>query len=128
MDAATRVLLVDDEPLVRRTLQRLLQRAGFEVVTAGDAGEAIATAAEAPVDAIVTDLHLPGMSGGALITALRDRLGDRCPTIILASGDTSSATARAVIADTGCPAITKPFASEELVALLHRSVGERRVA
>jgi PAS domain S-box-containing protein len=65
---ARRVLVVDDEDLVREVLVASLEEAGFAVLAAGNGAEALALLeAEEPVDALVTDLSMPGMGGLALI-------------------------------------------------------------
>ena len=80
---ARRVLVVDDEDLVRETLVVTLEDAGFVVLAAGSGAEALALLeAEEPVDALVSDMSMPGMDGLALIRrvhALRPGL----PAILL---------------------------------------------
>jgi len=68
-----RVLLVDDEPAVRRVLAQHLQRSGFQVVVAADAAEGLAIlVAGTRIDALVTDLSMRGMNGLALIRAAQE--------------------------------------------------------
>ena len=65
---ARRVLVVDDEDLVREMLVASLEEAGFVVLAAGNGAEALALLeAGEPVDALVSDLSMPGMGGLALI-------------------------------------------------------------
>jgi CheY-like chemotaxis protein len=67
-----RVLITDDEEPVRRFVARVLQRPGYETVTAADGFEAVKIAAgEKPFDLLVTDLMMPGMSGADLAQCLR---------------------------------------------------------
>ena len=68
------VLLVEDEELVRELVHDFLVSAGYEVLEASDAEQAlrIAAAAGASIDAVVTDVVLPGMNGSDLATALRE--------------------------------------------------------
>jgi len=68
-----RVLLVDDEAMIREVLGQQLADAGFEVVTAADGAEALALAAREPVDAVVTDLSMSGLDGLAVIRGLQAR-------------------------------------------------------
>jgi CheY-like chemotaxis protein len=58
-----RVLVVDDEPAIRLTLDLLLRRAGYTVTTATNGEEAIAWLKERPFDLLLIDLGLPGISG-----------------------------------------------------------------
>jgi CheY-like chemotaxis protein len=60
---SVRVLLVDDEALLRRALARIREHAGNEVVTAGGGREAIAHLESSVFDVIVSDIRMPGMDG-----------------------------------------------------------------
>jgi signal transduction histidine kinase len=82
-DAAARVLLADDEAVIREVLARHLEDAGYVVIAAADGTEAMELLANGgPVDALVTDLSMPGMNGIALIRAVQGRLPD-VPAILL---------------------------------------------
>ncbi len=68
MQAKTKLLLVDDEPFVRRSLQKTLRRAGYAVETAGDCTEGlelfnITRRSDAPFDMAVLDIGMPGFDG-----------------------------------------------------------------
>jgi diguanylate cyclase (GGDEF)-like protein len=66
------VLLVDDDPQIRESLSRYLQRNNFSVITAGTGEEALDRVDSHPIDMIVSDINMPGMSGFALREKLRD--------------------------------------------------------
>ncbi|MGH7279312.1 MAG: hybrid sensor histidine kinase/response regulator, partial [Candidatus Rokuibacteriota bacterium] len=79
-----RVLLVDDSVSVRKFMGRMLEKAGFEVVTANDGADALDRLADVTVDVIVTDLEMPRVNGYELIEDLRRRPATReVPVIIL---------------------------------------------
>lgn len=91
-----RALVVDDEPVLRHTLTLVLQRAGFDVRAAEDAGTAldILRGDGPPVELLLTDLSLPGGSGLAIIRAARERSADtRCVLISGYSHEASGADA-----------------------------------
>jgi two-component system, NarL family, sensor histidine kinase EvgS len=67
-----RLLLVDDDRVVRFTIEHRLRELGFEVDCAGDAEEAIAMWLRSPTERVLTDLGLPGLDGVALVAAIRD--------------------------------------------------------
>ncbi len=69
------LLLVDDEPAVRRTVAKLLERGGFRVVQAGSGREALGllAAVNAHFDALVTDVRMPGMSGVQLVESMTEQ-------------------------------------------------------
>jgi two-component system response regulator MprA len=111
-----RVLVVDDEPAVREVLERILRVEGFEVALAGDGREAVRRQAEAPADAVLLDVLMPGLDGLEVCRRMRD-VGDRTPVLML--------TAREGVGDrvAGLEAgaddyLPKPFALEELLARL----------
>jgi two-component system, OmpR family, response regulator MprA len=111
-----RVLVVDDEPAVREVLERILRVEGFDVALAGDGREAVRRQTEAPADAVLLDVLMPGLDGLEVCRRLRD-VGDRTPVLML--------TAREGVGDrvAGLEAgaddyLAKPFALEELLARL----------
>ena len=97
--AGPTVLVVDDDPVVIRSLTILLNRAGFQVAGCGTGAAALARATSpgeaAPVAAAVLDIHLPDANGLALSQQLRHALGSAVPIIIL-SGDNTIQTIRAL--------------------------------
>jgi two-component system response regulator MprA len=115
--AAERVLVVDDDPPLRRMLARTLSAEGFEVTVAPDGGAALVEVQRAAPDVIVLDVAMPAIDGLAVCRRLR---GKGLPTPIL------MLTARDAVADrvAGLEAgaddyLVKPFAVPELVARLH---------
>jgi two-component system, OmpR family, response regulator MprA len=117
-----RVLVVDDDALVRRMLTRSLAAEGFEVEHVADGGAALAAAEASAPDLVVLDVTMPGLDGLAVCRRLRAN-GLRGSIIML--------TARDAVADrvAGLEAgaddyLVKPFAVEELVARLH-ALGRR---
>lgn len=88
VDVRRRVLLVEDDALIRSATAEVLQDAGHMVVEAASAEEAMAALQTAPIDVLVTDIHLPGSSGLTLAARAADlRPGIR---IVMASGDTGA--------------------------------------
>jgi two-component system response regulator ResD len=110
---AARVLVVDDEPIVRDVLGRYLSRSGFEVTTAEDGDAALERFAAAPPDLVLLDLMLPGIDGVEVFT--RIRAGHDTPVIMLtAKGEE---TDRLVGLEIGADDyVTKPFSPREVVA------------
>jgi two-component system response regulator RstA len=85
----TRVLLVDDDKLLRQILRDSLEASGFEVATAGDGDEALRFIPEFNPDVIVMDVMMPGENGYRVCKAIKD-LGskgmDAPPKIVLLTG------------------------------------------
>jgi two-component system response regulator MprA len=109
-----RILVVDDEPAVREAVERALRLDGYDVVLAGDGGEALERLAEAAPDAVVLDVLMPGVDGLALCRRMRLH-GDRTPVLMLTARD--SVSDRVAGLDAGADDyLLKPFALDELLA------------
>jgi two-component system KDP operon response regulator KdpE len=115
----SRVLIVDDEPGLRRALAINLRARGYEVELAADAATALAVAARHPPDVVVLDLGLPDMDGGAVIDGLRG--WTKAPIIVLSARTTQSDKVEAL--DAGADDyVTKPFGMDELLARLRAAL------
>ena len=66
------ILVVDDEPKMRRVLEIMLQKMGHGVLPAGNGREALDVYADHPVDLVITDLRMPEMDGVELLVRLRE--------------------------------------------------------
>jgi len=118
--APVKVLVVEDDPAVRSSLERSLAFEGYAVVTAADGEAGLAAVADHRPDAVVLDLGLPRVDGLEVCRRLRAR-GDDVPILVL--------TARGALGDrvAGLDAgaddyLPKPFALEELLARLRALV------
>jgi len=118
-----RVLVVDDEPHIRRALAITLRARDYEVVLAGNGAGALSAAAATPPDLVVLDLGLPDLDGVEVIRGLR---GWTDAPIIVLSGRTG-AHDKVEALDAGADDyVTKPFGMDELLARLraaHRRGG-----
>jgi DNA-binding NtrC family response regulator len=89
--ATARILLVEDEANMARTLAKNLVRAGYEVEHAREGAEALARLAADPFDVVVTDLKMPGMDGMTLLRTLSERSADVATIILTGYGTIESA-------------------------------------
>jgi two-component system response regulator MprA len=118
-----RLLVVDDDPDVRDSLERALRRAGYAVTTAVHGADALDSVARSPVDLIVLDVLMPMVDGFDACRRLRER-GNTTPVLVLTARDAidDRVTGLEVGAD---DYLVKPFALAELMArvraLLRRS-------
>jgi two-component system response regulator MprA len=111
-----RILVVDDEPAVRDSLERALRLDGYEVDLARDGRDGLVKLRERAPDAIVLDLLMPLMDGLEVCRALRSA-GDRTPVLVLTARDAVSDRVEGL--DAGADDyLVKPFALEELQARL----------
>jgi two-component system, OmpR family, KDP operon response regulator KdpE len=121
---AVRVLVVDDEPPIRKLLRTGLASQGYEVIEAGNGRAAQAhLSAEPPPDLMILDLGLPDLSGQELLRRLRSE-GSAIPVIILSSrtDETGIVEALELGAD---DYVTKPFGMKELVARIRTALRHR---
>jgi two-component system KDP operon response regulator KdpE len=116
---AIRVLVVDDEPQIVRTLRINLAARGYQVLTAPDGVGALRVAAEDRPDVVVLDLGLPDLDGHEVIAGLR---GWSSVPIIVLSARTGSHDKVQALDEGADDYITKPFAMDELLARLRAAV------
>jgi two-component system, OmpR family, KDP operon response regulator KdpE len=123
-DGSPRVLIVDDDPEMRRALSLNLTARGYQVAAAADGSAALTQAAASRPDVMVLDLGLPDMDGMDVIRAVRGY--SRIPIVVL-SGRTSSGEKVDALEAGADDYVTKPFNVNELVARL-RAASRRRSA
>lgn len=112
----TKILVVEDQKKLLRSLEQGLAEEGYETITACDGDEGLQLGASEPVDAVILDLMLPGRDGLQVLRELRER-GFSKPVLILTARDTVDD--RVTGLDSGADDyLVKPFAFAELVARL----------
>ena len=110
-----RVLVVDDDRLVRVTIKLALQRANHEVLEAQDGLEAIEAVDHAKVDVVVTDIIMPEVDGIGLILALRKRAPGMRVIAISGGGRTQNMDFLRMAKALGAHLVlSKPFTAEEI--------------
>jgi two-component system response regulator MprA len=121
-----KILVIDDDPAVRASLERALRLEGYEVATAPDGGSGLESMALAPPDAVVLDLGLPDIDGLEVCKRMRAARDDT-PVLMLTARDAVNDRVHGL--DAGADDyLVKPFALAELLArlraLLRRRTGE----
>ena len=81
-----KILLAEDDDSMRRLLEVILKKAGFEIISAEDGLQAIKLAFENPIDAVVADAIMPGLTGYDLCRMLKKREDKKDVPIIILSG------------------------------------------
>ncbi len=118
-----KVLLVEDEDLVRDTLKRFLEQLGYKVVpqpTAEDALEFLEKDKAEPPDVLLTDVVLPAMNG----KKLAKKAMSKCPglKVIFMSGYTADIIAKHGVIPEGIPFLNKPFSIKDLAHMIKRAL------
>ena len=121
--APLRVLIVDDEPAIRRFLRTSLSAQGYRVTEVEDGGAALESLRRNPVDLLVLDLGLPDVDGFEVIRRLRET-GSTVPIVVLSSRSDEAGKVKAL--DLGADDyLTKPFGVEELLARIRAALRHR---
>ncbi len=115
-DSMLKVLLVEDEPLVRDMVRASLERAGYGVDAVGTAEEVLDAWPDRAVDLLLTDVMLPGQTGVELATALREQHPDL--KVVYMSGNVSAPAARESVLSPGTRFLAKPFSRATLLAVI----------
>ena len=117
------ILLVEDEPALRRAAQRLLERSGFRVFTAADGQEGLELARvhRDELDLVLSDVVMPRMGGPAMHAALA-REGITVP-FLFTSGYTGREMPDGIPLPPDVPLLPKPWEAQELVAWVGRAMG-----
>lgn len=115
----TRILVVDDEPAIARTLRINLASRGYDVELAADGRSALASCAEELPDLVVLDLGLPDVDGVEVLRRLRER--SAVPVVVLSARHDSDDKVEAL--DLGADDyVTKPFGMDEFMARLRAAL------
>jgi len=119
-----RILVIDDEPLVRSTVVTMLNREGFSVEEASDGQAGIAMFHKNPPDVVITDIFMPNRDGIEIVMELK-RSSPRTKIIAMTGGGQTrmmeiASAAKLLGAD---HILHKPFESESLVAAVNAALG-----
>jgi len=122
-----RILVADDDPGIRRTLQIGLEKAGYEVVEARDGEEATRLWRENGVDLIIADIYMPNKSGLQLIMELRAH-NSTIPVIAMSDGGRNKNLNPLIYSQVlgSVRTIGKPFSLEDMVAMVKQELDKAR--
>lgn len=123
MSASANILVIDDEPPIRRLLRTGLGTQGYAIVEAGNGAAALSSLEAGGIDLAILDLGLPDMTGHAVLAAIRERWPD-LPVLVLSSRDDERGKVEAL--DLGADDyVTKPFGMNELLARIRTALRHR---
>ena len=115
-----RILTVDDSVAMRQLVSATLSGAGYEVLQAGSAQEALRIAADKPVDLVITDVNMPQMDGIALVRELRGQSAYRDKPLLFLTTE-SAATRKMEGRAAGANGwMMKPFNADRLIETVAR--------
>ena len=118
--SAGRILVVDDDPQIRRVMRVTLTGQGYEVDDARSGEDALETLREERFDLVLLDMNMPRMSGLELLEAMKkDAAMKKIPVVLVTTEESDEQTQRGL--EAGAAAyVKKPFKNEELIAVVQR--------
>ncbi len=111
------ILVVDDELSMREFLKILLEKEGYRILTAADGAEALSLAGQNPIDLVVSDIRMPGISGLELLAALKEKNADL--PVIMITAFASPDDAVTAMKNGAFDYITKPFNVDEIKSVIY---------
>ena len=120
-----RILVIDDEPDIRRTLKMTLEYEGYEVLTAGSGNEGLERARSERPDAVLLDIKMPGLDGLEVLERLKAQGSDAEVLIISGHGDISDAVRATKLG--AFDFLEKPLEQERLSLCLRNALQQRRL-
>ncbi|MBI5116950.1 sigma-54-dependent Fis family transcriptional regulator [Candidatus Poribacteria bacterium] len=119
------ILIVDDDPLVKYSLEELLSLEGYPVKSVYDAESALATLQSTPCDVVIADINLPGVNGFDLLTAVKDKYPDIVVILITGYGTIEDAVKGIKLG--AYEYITKPLNDDEVKISIERAVEQKNL-
>jgi DNA-binding NtrC family response regulator len=125
MSRQIRVLVVDDDNLLRRLVTEQILRSGFDAASASSGTEALETLRAADYDVVLLDIQMPGLSG---LDALREiRKIEDAPEVVMLTADTSLSTGIDAMRHGAYDYLTKPSTLDEMEAVIRKADEKRRL-
>jgi len=118
-DLCKKILIVDDEPAMRKSLSLLLTGAGFETVTAADGAEALQLCSTIEYPVMLLDLQMPGTNGHQVLQGLKQQLATT--RVVVISGETSFDAVKDSLQQGAYDFIRKPYPAEELLTTINNA-------
>jgi len=120
---AKKILVIDDEELIVRTLSNLLERNGYEVLVVKDGKDALAMVEEEDFDIIISDIRMPGQDGVQTIRAIEKVMQiqqKQRPPVIFMTGFSDKAIEKEAKSLKNVTFLYKPFETEEILRVIKR--------
>jgi putative two-component system response regulator len=122
-DEGRRILVVDDMPIIRVTLRRILEKEGFTCLEAANGEEALGVLADHGAELVLADIHMPVMDGMELVAALKPRMPE--VAVVMVSSVEETATAVDAIQLGAYGYVHKPFQSREILVQVNSAFRRR---
>jgi CheY-like chemotaxis protein len=117
---AVQVLLIEDDPLVRASIAKILERGGFTVLPVANGLTALSELRDRRFAAIVTDVRLPFLGGDDFFRQVQQLFPDLTKRVVFVTGWAQDQSVSEFLQQTGQPCLAKPFEAAELIAAVQR--------
>ncbi len=117
------VLLIEDDPLVRELMVKVLESGGFQVTSVANGLAGLAALRDQRYAAIVCDLRLPFLQGDDFFTQVQDLFPDMAKRTVFVTGLIQDPKAHEFLSGTGQPFLGKPFRASDLIAAVQQVAG-----
>lgn len=118
-----RILLVEDDDLLRELLEMALSIEGFDVSVAEEGQQGLERVCSERFDLVLLDLMMPLMDGFGFMQLLGERVSDPPPVLVLSASGTA-AIAEKVLRAGACGVVRKPVDTDELIRAIHKTLAE----
>lgn len=123
-----KILIIDDEPFVIRSLQRLLEVNNYEIISAGNGQDGIEKAIQEKPDLILLDVLMPKMSGHEVLVKLKENEVTRpIPVVMLTARGGNKEMVKSIGKEGAADYITKPYTKETLLITVMKVLVEKQV-
>src|SRR6202521_2289670 len=119
--AATKVLLVDDDYVVRCTLAAVLEERGFDITSAATVSEALKLISSNSYDVLLSDLHMPGAGDGLTVVSAMRHANPKAVTLLLSAFPEMTAAAAAILQQAD-EILVKPIDLPSLIQIIRQRV------
>lgn len=120
-----RILVIDDERVLRETIADTLRMDGFDVQAAADGKDGLELIGRSPFDLILSDLRMPEMDGRALYDEVRRNHPQALERMVFVTAQAHGPEYGPFLRETGAPVLDKPFTLQQLRHVVERMIGRR---